>query len=295
MFYDARRPEAFVCPCAVLFEVEDYALVRPVLQVVRRVCLRIVVLPALLTVRRGVQIVLACLLAIHYLGIGKQPRYHRIFHVRCHVLALQPVRPGLQPVVFIFRQSHERSVLRAVHTLYVLRIAEIAHVFVGLADAVAFRVRRIFDVPDAPCRVACELERRHTLAFFLALEVYVVVGHRLAPRSGERFCRGGEQSGLSALFLYHHVEQPVGFKIVYVGVYRGISPVEHQSRLCQRGEALVGVRVVHTVICLLGPVPQRVVNEVSAPSPVAPLIRRVPEYLRSPHTVYRAPVLVHVR
>ena len=41
-----------------------------------------------------------------------------------------------QPVVFLVGYSHERAVLRSGYTYYIFGVGEIAHEFVGFADAV---------------------------------------------------------------------------------------------------------------------------------------------------------------
>ena len=144
-----------------------------------------------------------------------------------------------------------------------------------------------------PGAVAGQLEGGYALALLVAFKVHIVVFHGLAPRTLQRGGCGGEEAGLAALFLYHHVPALVGLHPVDVGVDGGIAPVEEQTWLGEMGEGLVGVTVVHAVVGFLRAVPHREVHEVAAAAAVGPFIVGVPLHLGRPHTVHRAPVAVH--
>ena len=182
--------------------------------------------------------------------------------------------------------------LRTADALYVTRLTESAHIFVGQTETVVAGTRRILYVADDPLIAASQLEGRDALALLLALEVDVVVLDRFAPRSRQLFGRSGEESGLASLFLDHQVPLLVGLHPVDVGIDGGIAPVEERSGLRQTGEGLVGIGVVHAVVLLLGTVQHRVVDEVAALLAVGPLVVGIPHDLGGPHAVDGRPVLV---
>ena len=183
--------------------------------------------------------------------------------------------------------------LRTIHTFYVAGRTEVAHVAVGLADAVVLGIGGVFYVADVPGAVAGQLEGGYALALLVAFKVHIVVFHGLAPRTLQRGGCGGEETGLAAFFLDHHVPALVRLHPVDVGVDGGIAPVEEQTGLGEMGEGLVGVAVVHAVVGFLSAVPHREVHEIAAAAAVGPFVVGVPLHLRCPHTVHRAPVAVH--
>ena len=291
--YDAGGPGAAVGPGTVFLQVEYHAFLFPVNQVGTRVAAEVVVLPVLLSVGGGVEVVLPVALGVEYLGVGIIAFYHGVLAVGGQGGLLVAVAPGLQAVVLLFRDAQETAVLRTIHTFYVAGRTEVAHVAVGLADAVVLGIGGVFYVADVPGAVAGQLEGGYTLALLVAFKVHIVVFHGLAPRTLQRGGRGGEETGLAALFLYHHVPALVGLHPVDVGVDGGIAPVEEQTGLGEMGEGLVGVAVVHAVVGFLSAVPHREVHEIAAAAAVGPFVVGVPLHLRCPHTVHRAPVAVH--
>ena len=77
-FDDAGGPKFLVGPGDVGAEVEDRAFLLPFLHVLAGEDVGVVILPALAAVGSRVEVVLARLLAIHYLGVGVETLYDRV-------------------------------------------------------------------------------------------------------------------------------------------------------------------------------------------------------------------------
>ena len=131
--------------------------------------------------------------------------------------------------------------LRTIYSLDVLWRREVAHILVCLADTIVARTGRILYVSNSPGAVAHELESRHAFAFLISFEIDEILSVRLMPRTSKRMACRGEESRLTAFFLYHHVVKSVGWHEIDVCINGGVAPIEEQTRLSQRGKGLVSV------------------------------------------------------
>ena len=289
---DAGGPGLALSPLAVCGQVQYDAFVLPVFQVLRRIAAEVVVVPVFLSVGGGIEVVFPVTLRPQYFRVSIEALDDGVVPVGLHGGQFVAVAPGLQAVILFFGQSQEGAVLGGVDALNVAGLLEVAHVLVGHADAVVARLRRILYVAYHPVVVAGQLEGRDALALLVALKTDVVVLDGFSPRTCQLLGGGGEESGLAALFLDHHVPLLVCLHPVDVGIDGGVAPVKEQTGLGEPGESLVGITIVHAVILFLGAVPHRVVDEVAAALAVGPLVVGIPHHLRSPHAVDGGPVLV---
>ena len=130
----------------------------PTTHIGRRIDTEVVVLPSLHAIGGGIEIITTRLFGIKNLGISEQPGYYRITNIRSKVHSLFTIAPILQSFIFFLGKAQERAMLWTVHAFDVVRIGEVAHILVGLTDAVVLGIAAILDVADAPAVLACNLE-----------------------------------------------------------------------------------------------------------------------------------------
>ena len=155
---NAGCPSTLVCPSHIFLEVEHHALVVPTTHIGRRIDTEVVVLPSLHAIGGGIEIITTRLFGIKNLGISEQPGYYRITNIRSKVHSLFAIAPILQSFIFLLSKAQERAMLWTVHAFDVVRIGEVAHILVGLADAVVLRITAILDVANAPAVLTRNLE-----------------------------------------------------------------------------------------------------------------------------------------
>ena len=84
--------------------------------------------------------------------------------------------------------------LRPGHAFNVNGVLEVTEILVGFADAVVLGIVAVLYVGHAPSLVADKLEGARTLTVFLSFEAHVVVGHGLAPSTGQMVAGSGEDA-----------------------------------------------------------------------------------------------------
>ena len=185
--------------------------------------------------------------------------------------------------------------LRSRHTLDIDRVVEASEVFIRLANAVVLRAVAILDVSHTPTFLAHNLKGTASLALLLSLKTHKVLLVWLRPRSRQLVSHRLEYARMTSLLLNEHVILSVTLQVVNVGIDGGIAPIEEDTRLGQLRERLVRITIHHAVILVpLVAAPDGIVNHVAALLTVGPHMVRVPENLRSPHTVNLRPVSHHV-
>ena len=137
-----------------------------------------------------------------------------------------------------------------------------------------------------------QLEGRYALALFVTLETDIVILDGFPPRTCQFLGRSCKETRFPTFFLNHHVPLLIALKPVDIGIDGGIAPIEEQFGLRQLRKGLIGIRIVHAIVLLLGTVPHRIIDEVTAFLAVRPHVVAIPHNLWCPYTIDGTPILI---